>query len=499
MKRLTDIISYDDIAEWSPNDVILISAGTGAGKSYFIKNVLYEYAKARGLKILMLVHRHNCHVQFQAELKEAGKTDVVHLKTYQSLEYKVLNQYSIDLRGYAFIVMDEGHYFLEDSSFSSTTEESFDLIMNQANAIKILMSATSENIRKFLHYSKGVKTVDYDVPVDYSNIRSLTFFNKDDSLETLMREAITHKIKTIFFISSVEKAYKLFKQFKKLAIFNCSKSNSKYRFVNENKINEMLVNEKFNELILITTAALDAGVNIVDTDLKRIVVDITDTSSLVQCVGRKRTQDENDKVDLYIKSINNNRLGGIETKTRKKVRMAQYLKSHTVKEFIEKYPRTQDMHNIIYDVSTSEGTHTKKVNELAYSKCLLTIESINKMKKRGDFGYPKTIAEIFGFYDSETGEGRYRIFEDEREKDSVQLFLTQNVNTLLHRDLQKELIDVCNIRDYRNRQQKSIGAIEAYFIENGFPYSVKSKKVKRNKKLVTIWTITEKQTKPEAA
>ena len=58
-KRVSELITMDVIRIWSPGDVITIKAGTGAGKSYFIKNILYAFAKKNHKKILMLIHRTN--------------------------------------------------------------------------------------------------------------------------------------------------------------------------------------------------------------------------------------------------------------------------------------------------------------------------------------------------------------------------------------------------------------------------------------------------------
>ena len=74
-KTVTDIITINDIKRWTTRDIVIISAGTGTGKSYFIKNSLYQYAKENNKKILFLIHRTNCTSQFQSEIERDGKTD----------------------------------------------------------------------------------------------------------------------------------------------------------------------------------------------------------------------------------------------------------------------------------------------------------------------------------------------------------------------------------------------------------------------------------------
>ena len=44
-QTVSNLIKESDIQSWMPGDVITISAGTGAGKSHFIKNGLYDYCK----------------------------------------------------------------------------------------------------------------------------------------------------------------------------------------------------------------------------------------------------------------------------------------------------------------------------------------------------------------------------------------------------------------------------------------------------------------------
>lgn len=112
-RRITDVISKEDVRAWKPGNNVLISAPMGAGKSYFCKNTLYDLAKEVGGKILMLIHRSNCVEQFKYEIESDGKQDVIDVVTYQSLEYGRLHNTSkqIDLSKYKYVVSDEFHYF----------------------------------------------------------------------------------------------------------------------------------------------------------------------------------------------------------------------------------------------------------------------------------------------------------------------------------------------------------------------------------------------------
>src|SRR5699024_12225692 len=117
-KRVSEEVTINEINQWNNGDVITITAGTGMGKSYFIKNNLYAIAKRDNKKILMLVHRLNCLDQFQYEINRDGKTDVITLGTYQSLEYHSLQgikSNEIHPSDFDYVICDEFHYFMSDA------------------------------------------------------------------------------------------------------------------------------------------------------------------------------------------------------------------------------------------------------------------------------------------------------------------------------------------------------------------------------------------------
>ncbi len=475
--RVSELITIKKIESWVPGDTITIKAGTGAGKSYFIKNNLYALAKRNGAKILMLLHRTNCRNQFIDELIRDKKTDVIDIMTYQKLEKKELNKKHIDLSQYKYIVCDEFHYFMSDASFNITTDISLNAILNEVFPVKIFMSATGIDMKTYINNIKGIPTIDYELPITYDYIKNLAFFNKDETLELFIEEAIKKNYKGIFFIQSAKKAYELYIKYKDYCLFNCSKSNNSnyYQYVDQDKIEKMLKDERFEEQILITTTCMDAGVNIIDFNLKHIVCDVKDIWTLVQCIGRKRIQNKKDKFNLYIKTISNQALGGMETQLNKKVKMADYLRTHTVKEYIDFYKRQYDSSNIVYDDMVEEDDKsTKKINELMFYKVKFDLSNIASIKQYGTYCYCKYLADMFGFRDNE-GFYHYRIIEEDYETDKITKHLNKIVNQRLLKEGQQELIDVIDLRDSRGRQQKSIGQLNEYFKANNLKYIIVSK------------------------
>jgi hypothetical protein len=473
MKRVSEIVTIEEINSWKDGEIITIKAGTGVGKSYFIKNHLYETAKKNNKKILMLIHRRNCVDQFIDELEKGKKTEGIEIKTYQYLEALYKNNQTFNFDKYHYIVADEFHYFMSDAAYNKTTDMSLNSILNLSGKIRIFMSATGDHMTKYIRDYKKMKTIDYEVPINYNFIKTLTFFNKDETMERFIIEAIDSNSKGIFFIQSAKKAYELYKKYKDYCLFNCSRNNEEYyKFVDKQKIDNMLQNEKFDELILITTTCMDAGVNIKDPDVKHIVCDVKDNGTLVQCIGRKRLETDKDNIYLYIKTITNQQLGGMETQLNKKLEMASFLRKHTVQEYIEKYLREYDRYSIVYDdVTEDEDKGTKKVNELMYFKCLIDMNDINTMKKNGDFGYCKYLAVKFGFYD-ESGY-TYRLIQEDDKNEELENYLESIVGkVMLTVSDRKELIEKVNVKQ-NGKLLKSRDSLNAALREMDFNYYIK--------------------------
>lgn len=116
------------------NRVVFIQTPTGSGKSYFVYKALLEYAVEHGETILYLVNRKILKKQLQREAGDAlnairvdqGVYDVksyIMLETYQYLEENIADKGSEWAMNYLakfnYIIMDEAHYFLQDSTYNT--------------------------------------------------------------------------------------------------------------------------------------------------------------------------------------------------------------------------------------------------------------------------------------------------------------------------------------------------------------------------------------------
>ncbi|WP_342538574.1 hypothetical protein MKY15_21770 [Sporosarcina sp. FSL K6-1540] len=446
--RVSELVTIDEINKWEQGDIITIKAGTGAGKSYFIKNNLHAIAERDGKRILMLIHRTNCTKQFLMEIEAANKTDVIDIRTYQSIEAAKRNRVIYNLDLYDFIICDEWHYWMGDANFNRQSDLSLNAILNQTKAIRIFMSATGDTMKYYLTDKKhlGLSTVDYELPIDFNFIKHLEFFYKDETFETYIEQAIKHKRKAIFFVQSAAKAYALHEKYKEHSLFNCGKGSNFHQFVDKEKINKMLLEEKFNELILFTTTVMDAGVNIVDDELNHIVIDVNDTGSLIQCIGRKRLKNKNDYIVLHVKAIGGRQLGGIETRLLSKIKMPLHLFKNGDKSMVGEYFRTNENSEMIYDILNEDGNIEKKLNELMFFKVVADVTEIDRIKSLGKYGYCLYLSKLFKL--------PYSIYEEEEKKDSLMDYIDSVVGKRLFKENQKELIERIDLR-VDGKQQKS--------------------------------------------
>lgn len=498
-KRVSDIITDKEIDSWHNGDVVTISAGCGAGKSYFIKNILYAKAKEENKKILMLVHRSKCSDQFTIEIETDGKSDIIDVRTYQSIEYSLIHEYDVILDSYAYIVSDEFHYFIEDSGFNCYTDISFQAIIKCRSAVKIFMSATGETMSAMINkrIPKNKKHY-YNIPPDYSHLNSLSFFYQKDTIQALAYKLKSEGKKAIFFIQTVKAAHRLFNEFKDCSLFLCGKSSESgkkyYKDVDEDKITRMLTDQKFEEQFLITTTCFDAGANIIDTDLHTVVIDVKNVSSLIQCLGRKRSQGADDKLDVFIKAVSNKQIGGMRSKRVEGLKQADFLLHNKTRAYVEKYPRDKGFDrfhaSLIYDEPMSKrnkNTCTKLVNMMIYEKYKLDISQYDKMLK---CGYVSYIANILRFGN---GFNRYYSMYDEGDLNSYLEFLAANETVMLTAEDKKPFIEKMNVK-HNGKLLKSKNSLNAALEEKHNIYRIKEFKTNRvvdgkTKKYLHAWKI----------
>lgn len=438
-QTISDIISDDDVKSWTPSELIFISAGTGRGKSYFIKNRLNDLVQTAGGKILMILHRRRCCDQFYRELEIAGKLDQITVTTYQAIEESIFTCGIYDFSPYTHIVCDEFHYFLSDADFSNLTGASLSAILAQNDKVRIFLSATGEAARDYILSLSSMPQKEYAIEDDANRIAHLRFFNSYTTVRDIGMRTILRGKKAVFFLTSTEKALEVKRMFEKKASFNCSPHNAKYvRYVNKKALDTLTESGMLRTPLLVTTMALEAGMNILDPDVDTIVVDNADINTVVQCIGRRRFDKNrsNDRINVYVKSVNNISLERRIEHRQKMVDAAEYLREHGTFEFLRKFNNARMGRNYLYngsDIPTVKSVpvpQTESIkwvpNEISIYKYKLTIAEYTEMLKE-DYGWCKALARRFGFFDEEYGIYTYEVVN---EAESLEEYLEAHVGEI---------------------------------------------------------------------
>lgn len=322
------------------------------------------------------------------------------------------------------------------------------------------MSATGDNMKKYLNKYKDVETIDYDIPLDFSFIKKIEFYRNRDTLFDYLNQAIENKKKAIFFINDTALAFSLHNRYKDDTLFNCSKSNKYYSFVDEDKINKMLRNERFEETVLITTTVFEAGVNIHDDELGIILCDnIRDTDTIIQCIGRKRLK-EDEQITLILKAFSNQSLGGEESKITRKIEEANLFRELGATAYTDKFYRMDNKNasGIIYNESIgSDSVVELRLNELMFFKLVTQLQELVTMKEYNSRdNYCEYMKDTFGVKEA-------IVYEDCTTKETLESYLESLTGKKLYKEEQNELINKIDLR-VDGKQQRSFkklnGALE---------------------------------------
>lgn len=283
-----DVIDLSEVIKWQAKDNVLVKAPTGSGKSYFILNILARYYENVNKKILIFSNRNL--------LKEQNKKNAhqnIECFNYQQFEKMSSNQIKKELSDFDVICFDECHYFFADSSFNLDTKKILDYALKKTNQIKIFASATPEPI-----YKTGIKfDFRYNVEENFEFIKNVVFYR---DINDVLPKIAKDKAKSICFFGNSLEAVKFKTNNKDIVSFICSKSNKFYDWCDKEEVDSIIEKNCFSRKILATTTVLDNGVSVIDSNLKNVLIDLTDPVTIIQSLGRKRIVGK-EKITLYMR------------------------------------------------------------------------------------------------------------------------------------------------------------------------------------------------------
>ena len=360
-----NVVSWDSrFFNSCSNNTVFISAPTGMGKTYFVENTLVRCLMRknneinRKTKILWIGNRVALTRQGKQRLAEklcdiTGNSDFIHkiemlnekgldsfhdfgsvvIYSYQQLTHaftfdKESFRKLFQENEFSYIVFDECHYFTSDALFNTATDLLLlEILKLSYRSLRIYMSATLEecynvissaefNVMRSLNTRIPEEEYYYYFERNYNHIKNIFAY---DNLERLIPKIkATPKDKWLIFVGS-KKDGKNFKEnlsgySKKDSTKKTSDTtdmsivfvtaDSKKSSAPKNECNayiKIIEEEKFEERVLISTAVLDNGINIKDSTVKHIVIDILDRTQFIQMLGRLRGN-SNSEINLYIRN-----------------------------------------------------------------------------------------------------------------------------------------------------------------------------------------------------
>ncbi len=364
---------------------IFINAPTGYGKTTFVLDTLKNIAYNQGYYVLLIVNRSMLRGQIariasQISLNYTLGTEDNPLSIYENIiictyqhflkdygsimqeltRLPIINKATNPIAHIGYIVMDEVHYFISDSTFSGKTQEvlrniirfsylRFDTTLCAAFRGQILpqfdtpptmrriyMTATPDYVRDIIRYEErcarevrsflldslkyrtkpngeqivsdvqfsnmkamiGKQITEYDFPKIKRNYKPCFYFSRTILINKIISSPKNEK--WLVFVSSKDDGKSICDELKNKNI----KAEFIYTENTKSDARETLeVMGRFDCQVLVSTSVLDNGVSIKEDALKNIAVDSVDSVQFLQMIGRKRLAD-GESVNLYIKNKN---------------------------------------------------------------------------------------------------------------------------------------------------------------------------------------------------
>ena len=500
---VSEKIQINDIEQWRGDCKILIKGACGTGKTSFILDVIYPYARERGWKILYLCNRNLLRKQIEAKIKKEEKGDVFTLLNYQKMEYdfnhapwEETRQLAIAREineNYDMVVSDEAHYYFADS-WAGLTSNVMLLALSRFVTIPVIyMTATPQILEQ---YQPFMEEFIYDV-LKIPQIRSAYYFSHDDAIERRIEFILkSTNDKIIYFGKSIKRLLELKQKYGDACMFVCAEANDNALHMDIKKRDDMIENKKFEARILLATNALDNGISIEDIQVRHIICEYPDVITTIQCMGRKRFLGGDDYIDIYIKNQPYVHQQALQENKKKFNRMNDYL-TMDVEEFKINYKELLGKEGFaLNDSAENIGNLPFVIVDSNYYKAKYDIKFYESIVGHGYTAYIKRLCEEMGL-----SFNIFRRLEGELNYADTTTKLESLVGKKLWKDEQKELSQFFGTGLYRFKKDSrcnKLKGIKNFIREIKLDniYEIISKQGKNpktgKKKKETYWMIKRK-------
>lgn len=528
----------NDFKLWEGGEVF-IEAQTGTGKTTFVLDVLVPYAMERRKEVLFLSNRFLLKEQIKAKvakkqsfpmeqyelIEDAEEFDGISVMTYQKLQK--ICQYSNVLlfaeeikKRYYYVVFDESHYILQDSTFNPEILYLLQFVKVYTGT-EIFLSATMDELPEFLMDWKYGENIGFGNCLNFPDLAKyeirrissiatgfpqwiwrykfpenkcnceVRIFGDFEELMPIINQK--NEEKWLIFMGNKSKMA----EYKKLIKVPCDLLTADNAKSDETKelIEEIRLQERFPKKILLTTKILDNGINIKDRQVKNIVIDTDCKTEFLQMFGRKRILDKNDKFRLFIPQKSSSYFSGL-LKLRVEPAL-NFLKSeHTTSELL-RYIHDKEMWKMIsnfyteyrgklvcnpagkFKLETEKRFYERMLDEMKNDLWAFAKEQMNWLHMGEDFSeemsityqnYKRYICEISDFIKKYEG---VKVGKSEQEK---------------FRELLAKKLEMRGISIVKKGRTPGKSVINSFLESEGIEYRIRSNKISK-KGEETFWII----------
>lgn len=484
---VSDEITEKVINNLEPGKNYLIASEMGSGKNYWVRNVLLPFALDNNKRTLILSHRIQTLRQQEKYLEEYKrqcsqqfKGGMFEMKTYQVFQ-NMIKRNDPMVNSFDYIICDEAHYFVSDSSFNTKTELSFNFLNENVKAVKIYLTATSEGLY-FLPWNNqlnSLKEANY-----YNNpVKDMFRYEQNDTALAVVSNEVEKRNKVLIYHKSIETTSDFDVGNNKVLYSGNRHGSAEFKQIAEE--------QKFDCDVLNTTKLMTEATEIKDALVETVVIHgISDIDTFVQATGRVRTQ----KVNVYYKRVSKRSiLAKLRFLDKQLFYYEEYMKLGEI-EFIEEYGidvigksmKAFYLDTIMDPISFQKYTylrvHATGLAYLEYQEEVYTFMN--------EYGFE-------AFFDKYFPDIEYIDLEQLKREDHIQLDIIDNyIDKKIFKVQQQVLINmICNkygLRAKNGSTKVGMKTINSFFDENNIPYVIESFQDKDRKSKMfnkTYWTL----------
>ena len=252
----------------------------------------------------------------------------------------------------------------------------------------------------------------------------------------------------MYFVNSTDTGKKIVEKYDNSA-FICSKSNKNFsKFADAGVYADIVENEKFEVSLLVATTVIDTGININDSKVKTIVLDIgIDFDTIQQCIGRKRYNAGEDRINVYIRMPRDSYIKEEKENYYEKlipVKIFEMFKDD-YKTFALNYCYTQFNELFLPSFQTNKPI---RVNPIIRQKYQTTLDNLNTYIEDSGLSFKQEITNRLSL------RGRVNMYEETIIKEKVEMVIEDYFSKKMFAS--KYVLEDCK-EDFARKVTKEIG------------------------------------------